>query len=51
MVTKFNLQIMLNCFVYTLNFAFLVPPYEQEQFKVFLVFIDKFCFWIDGDKA
>ncbi len=29
MATKFNLQIMLNCVVYTLNFDFLVPPYEQ----------------------
>ncbi len=38
-------------FKITLNFDFLVPPYEQEQFKVFLVFINKFCFWIDGDKV
>ncbi len=34
MATKLNLQIMLKCVVYTLNFHFLVPPYEQEQFKV-----------------
>ncbi len=34
MATKFNLQIMLNCVVYTLNFDFLVPLYEQDQFKV-----------------
>jgi hypothetical protein len=44
MATKFDLQIMLNFVVYTLNFDFLVPPYEQEQFKVFLGFIDRFCF-------
>jgi hypothetical protein len=34
MPTKFYLQIMLNFVVYTLNYDFLVPPYEQEQFKV-----------------
>ncbi len=34
MPTKFYLQIMFNFVVYTLNFDFLVPPYEQEQFKV-----------------
>jgi hypothetical protein len=34
MATKLNLQIMLNCVVYTLNFDSLVPPNEQEQFKV-----------------